>query len=76
MSDEFILDGKTCTRTDIQDVQKERYCPSGYTKVDMDVCINLNKTTNKEKGFICDYPDSRVVDDTCIIYDAHEAKNK
>lgn len=42
----------------------------------MDICINMNKTANKEQGLICDYPDSKMIDNTCIIYEAIDAKNE
>lgn len=72
--DEFILDGKTCTRTDIQDAQKERYCPSGYTKVNFDRCINLNDVKDYESGFVCNQENSKVIGNVCVIYDIIEAK--
>lgn len=72
--DEFILDGKTCTRTEIQDPQKERYCPSGFTKVDFDRCINLNDVKDYETGFVCNKENSKVIGDICVIYEIIEAK--
>ncbi|MBR3210963.1 MAG: hypothetical protein IKF71_03375 [Bacilli bacterium] len=70
------LEGKKCVIIHKERAFNERICPNGYTKVDMDICINLNNMVSKESGFVCDYPDSRMIDDTCILYDAKEAKNQ
>ena len=72
--DGFILDGKTCTRTDIQDAQKERYCPSGYTKVEFDRCINFNDVKEYESGFVCDKDNEKVIDNVCVRYEIVDAK--
>ena len=68
------VEGKKCVVIHKEGAFNERICPSGFTRVDMDVCINLNNSVAKEKGFVCDSPDSRVVDNICIIYEAKDAK--
>ena len=69
------LEGNKCITVNKELAYNERICPDGYTKVNMDICINLNKTANKESGLVCDYPDSKIIDNTCVIYDAIDAKN-
>ena len=69
------LEGKKCITVNKELAYNERICPDGYTKIGMDICIDLNKTANKESGLVCDYPDSKIIDNTCVIYDAIDAKN-
>ncbi len=42
----------------------------------MDICINMNKTASKEQGLICNYPDSKMINDIGIIYEGVDAKNE
>ena len=70
------LEGKECIIEHKEPAYNERICPEGYTTVNMDICINLNKSASYENGLICDYPFSKIIDDTCIIYEAIEAKNE
>lgn len=69
------LTGNKCIIEEIEEAQKERYCPNGYTLVNNDRCINYKKTVNKENGFVCDGENAKLKDDTCIIYEMIEAKN-
>ncbi len=72
---DYNLDGNKCLKYEIEDAEHERACPSGYTLVNHDRCINKDATANKEAGFICDMPNSRLKDKACIIYDVIEAKH-
>lgn len=72
--DDFTLDGKTCTRTDLQTPFRETTCPDGFTKNEYDRCINLNNVKDFESGKVCDQENSRVIGDTCVIYEIVEAK--
>ena len=74
--EEGKLEDKKCITINKEPAYYEHICPEGYTKISMDICINMNKTANKEQGLICDYPDSKIIDDTCIIYEAIDAKNE
>lgn len=67
------LTGTKCVVEELEDAEKQRYCPSGYTLVDHDRCINYNKTTNKESGLVCEGENSRLKGSTCIIYEMIEA---
>lgn len=71
----FILNDKKCTRTEINKPYKERFCPSGYTLVNNDRCIDFKNIKEKQNGYICDYKDSRLENDTCILYEIKEANN-
>ena len=68
-----IVDNK-CIMEHIERPFNEITCEDGYTLINKNTCINMNKTTNKEKGYICDYPDSGLFGDTCILYDSIDAK--
>ncbi len=72
---DFKLDGNKCYKDEIEPAEHERTCKSGYTLVNHDRCINKDATANKEAGFICDMPNSRLKDKACIIYDVIEAKH-
>ena len=72
--DGFKLNGSKCEREEIEDVRHERICKEGYTKLENDTCINLNKTTNKTNGFVCTGDNTRLKGNTCITYEIVEAK--
>ena len=69
----LILEGKTCVKEEVQEPQKERVCPNGYTMVPYDRCINLNNVKDYESGLVCDRENSRVVDNVCVVYDIKDA---
>lgn len=69
------LSGNKCVIEEIEDAEKERYCPNGYTLVNNDRCINYKKTANKENGFVCNGENVKLKGDTCVIYEMIEAKN-
>lgn len=70
-----ILNGTKCEVKHTQKPQKERTCPSGYTPIaDGSRCLNVNKSANKESGFICEGENSRLEGNMCVIYEMIEAK--
>ena len=69
------LTSNKCVFEEIEDANKAKKCPIGYTEVDNDRCINYNKTANKETGFICEGENIKLKGNTCIIYDIVEAKH-
>ena len=71
--DGMTLNGTKCIKEEIEDATYEKTCPSGYTLVDNDRCINISKTSNKENGLICDIENSRLRGNECIIYEMIEA---
>ena len=72
--DDMTLNGKKCVKEEKEPAEHERVCPSGYKLVNYDRCIN-DKTTNKENGFICEYENSELRDNICIIYEFVEVKH-
>lgn len=76
LSEEGKLEDKKCITINKEPAYNERICPEGYTTINMDICINLNKSVPYENGLICDYPFSKIIDDTYIIYDRVDAKNE
>ena len=69
------LDGNKCILEEIEPANHKRICPSGYTLVDNDRCINYDNTQNKISGYSCEDNNSKLVNDTCIIYEIIEAKH-
>lgn len=74
--DGYKLDGSKCTKELAFDAGFKQVCPEGYTIVNEDRCINLNKTTNYVLGNICDMPDSRLSNGMCILYERVDALHK
>ena len=73
---DYTLDGRTCVRQESRHVEKEKVCPSGYTKIEFDRCVNLNNIKEHEDGFVCDQENTKVKGNECIIYEIKEAYNK
>ena len=74
-NNDFELQNGECVKEEIQDAWNKRVCPSGYTMVDNDRCINKDKTTNKISGKVCTEDNARLKGDSCIIYERIEAKH-
>lgn len=71
----YTLEKDRCFKDEIEDPFYEEVCPGGYTKVNNDRCINKNETINKENGLVCEYENSKMKGNECIIYDIIEAKH-
>lgn len=66
--EKYTLKDKKCIFEEIEPAEKERICPTGYTKVDYDRCIDKNKIEPKISGYICDGKDVRVEGNKCVTY--------
>lgn len=73
--DGFTLNDKQCSREETQDPMRERACPTGFTTVNNDRCIDYNDIKEKTAGYYCDRDDSRLKGTECIIYDIIEANH-
>ena len=71
---DYTLNGNKCEKEEKEDAMHERTCPSNYTLINNDKCINYNKTSEKVDGYICNKENTKLKDKTCIIYDMVEAK--
>ena len=71
----YTLDGRKCFTDAIEEAHNKLECPSGYTKVDGDRCINLDKTTEFVDGYVCDTKDARIDGNKCILYEVVPAKH-
>ena len=71
----FALKGDKCVKEEIEEARKQRVCKSGYTMIESDRCINKNKTASTEKGYVCEYENSKLKGNECIIYDVIDAKH-
>ena len=71
--EEYKLNGKTCVREEMHNAEKERICPSGFTKVEYDRCINMNNVKEYETGLVCDKENARVENGICVVYDIKPA---
>ena len=69
-----LIDGK-CVHEEVTSPEKEMLCPSGYFNTENGRCINLNNTKEFESGFVCDEPNTRVENNTCIIYEIIDAQH-
>lgn len=72
---DYTLNGSKCLKDEIEDAQYEQICPSGYSLVNHDRCINYNQSVSKETGFVCNHENARLEGNTCIIYEMIEAKD-
>ena len=73
-NDGFVLEGKTCVMIETQTPERERICPSGFTKVPYDRCININNIKDYETGLVCDKENARVEGNVCVVYEVIDAK--
>jgi hypothetical protein len=67
-----VINGE-CIKEESIRASKKVSCPEDSTKI-YDRCIYKNKTNPKVEGYICDYPNSRLEGNICIIYEEKEAK--
>lgn len=74
-SSDFTLKNDKCIKEEREPAEHEYKCKSNYTLVNHDRCINKNKTANKEFGYICDMPDSKLKGNECILLERVEAKH-
>lgn len=72
---DFKLQGDKCILERVEDPHHNRICPKDYTKTEDDKCINYEKPANKEDGFVCNWENSRLKGNICIIYEIIEAKH-
>ena len=75
-NDEFTLNGKICYLTEEHKVDKQRVCENEYTLTKDGRCLNYKNSKEMIDGLTCDYPNSRIRDDICIIYEIVDAKEK
>ena len=72
---DYKLNGKKCIKEEIEDAQYEQVCPSGYSLVNNDRCINYKKEVNKESGYKCSNDQMRLKGNMCIEYEMIEAEH-
>lgn len=71
--DNYKLVDNKCVKEEIEDAEHEKVCEEGYTKVDHDRCINMNKSKNKEDGYYCEDEHAKLKNNMCIIYEIVDA---
>ena len=71
-SDGFVLKDNKCVKEEKHEARMERICPSGYSMVEFDRCIDYNKTISKIDGYICE-GEARVKGTYCVLYDIVDA---
>ena len=67
-----LIDGKCVTNKSTKP-EMIRYCKNGYTLYEDRMCLDYSDSKSYIEGTVCDYPDSRLVDGKCIIYDIQDA---
>ena len=55
--------------------EKEKVCPDGYKKLETGRCIDETKVADKVDGYRCQDDRTRLQKDTCILFEAFEAKS-
>ena len=71
----YTEENNRCVKYESEDAYKERICESGYTLLDNERCINKNDKKDLVDGYVCNDPNSRVIGDTCIIYEKIKANS-
>ena len=71
--DRYKLKDNKCILKEEEPAEKERICPSGYTKTESG-CLDLTKKIDKEQGLVCNKDNMRLQKGKCIIYEIIEAK--
>lgn len=74
--EEGTLRDDKCIIKEEESSQRELACPSGYTKVEPDRCIDFNNVVDKVEGLVCEEENSRLKGNTCVFYERIEAKQK
>lgn len=71
----FKLVDNKCIREEKEDPQHERVCPTGYSLVPYERCVDYSKTANKEEGFVCE-DNTRLKGNSCVTYEDIDALKK
>ena len=71
----YKVNGNKCEKEETFPAPHKRTCPDNYTLIDEARCINLNKTTNKVDGLVCE-GDARLKNNMCITYEIIDAKGR
>lgn len=69
----YELQGDKCVTNASTKPEMIRYCDNGYTLYQDRICLDYNDSKDFIEGLVCDYPNSRLEDGKCIIYDIKEA---
>ena len=72
---DYKLNGNKCEKEETFKAPHVRVCADGYTLIEEARCVNMNKTTNKVEGLVCE-GDARLKGDKCITYEVVDAKGK
>ncbi len=69
----YELQGDKCVTDKSTKPEMIRYCKNGYTLFEDRICLDYNDSTSYVDGEVCDYPDSRLENGKCIIFDIKDA---
>ena len=73
--EDFTLEEKKCIRHETEDAFKEKICEDGYTLIHNDRCVMKSDTKDFVDGYICEERNSRLLGDTCVVYERIKANN-
>ena len=65
----YTLVGNECIRKNSSPIGREKVCPSDYTMIEGQKCINLNYSREHIDGFVCEGENTKVRENQCVIYD-------
>lgn len=72
---DYTLNGNKCEKKETEQADHKKTCPTNYTLVNNDRCINYNKTKEKVSGWVCEGENTRLIDSKCVVYEIIEAKH-
>ncbi len=72
--DDHKLEGDMCIKEEIEDANREKACPDGYTEINKDRCLDMSTEEEKEKGYYCEKENSRLEENKCILFEEVPAK--
>ncbi len=68
------LVGNHCVKKEERNAERKRECSNGTTLVEDRMCLDLNKTTEKTNGLVCEGENTRQINNECITYEIIESK--
>lgn len=67
-----LVDNK-CVTNKSSEPEMIRYCKDGHTLFEDRICLDYNDSTSFIEGDVCDYPNSRLENGKCIVFEEKEA---
>lgn len=72
---DFTQEEDQCVKIEKEETRHNKYCPTGYTMLENERCIDQSQTAEKEDGLVCLQENTRLKDNQCILYETIDAKH-